>query len=131
MLHLHILLWLIGCSTAAHMKDLLHSDKFREKVSCYIDENINGDVRGTSSEEFDIPSCNSELPYSRPYDPSSNNYDNSVSKMEFLLAKNLQKHKCGLGCIKVMKGQVICKRCAPFPVSKLSWIDAEGKWGPQ
>ncbi|KAG2107121.1 hypothetical protein BD769DRAFT_1393042 [Suillus cothurnatus] len=82
MLHLHILLWLIGCPTAAHMKDLLHLDEFREK-------------------------------------------------MEFLLAKNLQKHKCGLGCIKVMKGQVICKRCAPFPISKLSWIDAEGKWGPQ
>jgi hypothetical protein len=89
------------------------------------------DVRGTSSEEFDIPSCNSELPSSRPYDPSSNNYDNSVSKIEFLLAKNLQKHKCGLGCIKVMKGQVICKRCVAFPISKLSWIDAEGKWRPQ
>jgi hypothetical protein len=28
MLHLHILLWLIGCPTAAHMKDLLHLDKF-------------------------------------------------------------------------------------------------------
>lgn len=130
-LHLHILLWLIGCPTATRMKELLNSEDFRKRVTRYIGENIHGDVKGVSSDEFNIPSHNKALSYSRPLHPSTENYAHLMSKMEFLLAKNLQKHKCGLGCIKVIKGRVICKRRAPFPVSNSNWIDAEGKWGPR
>ncbi|KAG2744972.1 hypothetical protein P692DRAFT_201882417, partial [Suillus brevipes Sb2] len=34
-------------------------------------------------------------------------------------------------CIKVVKGRVICKHRAPFPVSATNWIDVEGQWGPR
>lgn len=130
-LHLHILLWLMGSPTAACMKDLLNSPRFRERVTQYIAENIHAHVKGTSSEEFDIPSRDGPLSYSRPLHPSAANYEQSTSRTEFLLAKNVQKHKCGFACIKVVKGRVICKRRAPFPVSGTNWIDIEGQWGPR
>lgn len=130
-LHLHILLWLLGSPTAAHMKELLSSDSFRARVTQYIADNIHGHVQGTSSQEFDIPSRNGALSYSRPIEPSAANYTHLASRMEFLLAKNVQKHKCGFACLKVIKGRIMCKRRAPFPVSAKDWIDIEGKWGPR
>jgi hypothetical protein len=113
------------------MKELLHSVNFQDRVSRYISKNIHGDVNGVSSDEFDTPSQNGTLSYSRPLHPSTENYTPLASKMEFLLAKSLQKHKCGLGCIKVVNGKVICKHRVPFPVSKSNWVDIEGKWGPR
>ncbi|KAG1726297.1 hypothetical protein EDB19DRAFT_1643530, partial [Suillus lakei] len=42
-----------------------------------------------------------------------------------------QIHTCSSSCWKVVHGQLICKRQAPFPIAEKTWVDSEGNWGPQ
>ncbi|KAF8803392.1 hypothetical protein BYT27DRAFT_7214713 [Phlegmacium glaucopus] len=41
-------------------------------------------------------------------------------------------HKCSYNnCLKVVKGRVVCKHRAPFPLAQDDWVDNLGGWGPK
>lgn len=50
--------------------------------------------------------------------------------MERQLVRAVQLHKCGPGCLKVIKGRLVCKQRAPFPLAPEPWINSGGDWGP-
>ena len=47
------------------------------------------------------------------------------------MARTVQVHQCGQGCIKFVHGQFICKRRAPFALANDDWIESDGRWGPK
>jgi hypothetical protein len=62
--------------------------------------------------------------YSRPIDPrTATNEENEETKKTLVQA--LQYHQCSVAaCLKVIKGQLICKRRAPFKKAPGDWVNA-------
>jgi hypothetical protein len=130
-LHLHMILWLKGSPTLNQMKELLLSDEFRLKICSYIRANVRADLAsfpGTSV--LTIPR-QKDVAFSRPIDPRLPNYTTRSMDAEYRIARTVQVHQCGLGCMKFEKGKTVCKRRAPFHLAEHDYVDSEGSWGPK
>ncbi|KAG2336078.1 hypothetical protein BDR05DRAFT_978863 [Suillus weaverae] len=120
-LHLHMLVWLQGAPTAVVMKNRLQSPKFRTKVANYIGANIHAHHTQVTEETLaDIPR-EKAVSYSRPLDPRSAQFTSDHMNTERKLVHAVQVHKCGRGCLKVVKGRIL---------SSEPWINTGGDWGP-
>ena len=130
-LHLHIVLWLRGAMSADRMKECLSTEEFRAKVKTFIATNIRADlpdVHGT--DVLSIPT-EPRVAFSRPVDPRTPQYEHNRDESEKRLARAVQVHRCGQGCIKLIRGQLVCKRRAPFALANDDWIESDGRWGPK
>ena len=73
----------------------------------------------------------SAVSYSRPSDLRSASKD-EADEAEKKLVQALQYHKCTLAaCLQIIKGQLRCKRRAPFPKADTDWVKDTGEWGPK
>ncbi|KAG2741370.1 hypothetical protein P692DRAFT_20752816 [Suillus brevipes Sb2] len=129
-LHLHMLIWLQGAPTAADMKDCLQSAEFRTKIANYIGSNIHAHHPQVTEETLANTPREKSVSYSRPLDPHSPDFPTERMNTERKLVRAVQVHKCGVGCLKVVKGRILCKRRAPFPLASQPWINSGGEWGP-
>ena len=130
-LHLHMVLWLQGAVPSDHMKQLLQTEEFRDKVKMFIAANIRVDipgVQGTSILSVPREPC---VAFSRPVDPRQPSYHERRDDAEKQLAHTVQVHQCGQGCMKLFHGRLVCKRKAPFPLAEEDWIEADRTWGPK
>ena len=130
-LHLHIILWLHGAPTSDEMKQCLLNEEFQKKVKSFIKSNIHADlhdVPGSSVLSIPRERC---VAFSRPIDPRSPNYEETRDNAEKRLARTVQIHQCGQGCMKLFHGRFICKRKVPFPLADDDWIKPDGTWGPK
>ncbi|KAH9014840.1 hypothetical protein EDB85DRAFT_2212844 [Lactarius pseudohatsudake] len=130
-LHLHMILWLTGSVPLQEMKARLSTEDFREKVRQFISANIRADLRDVHGTAVLSLPRQRDVAYSRPIDPRLPDYPQRRDEAETRIARTVQVHQCGQSCIKVINSCVVCKRCAPFPLSSHDWIDADGKWGPK
>jgi hypothetical protein len=68
--------------------------------------------------------------YSRPQDPRNKDYEFRSRRAENVLARAVQMHSCSRSsCLQLVRGNLKCKRNAPFPVSNEDWVDEDGSWG--
>ncbi|KAF8798476.1 hypothetical protein BYT27DRAFT_7320360 [Phlegmacium glaucopus] len=128
-LHLHLLVWLDGVPTAKELIYALTNDIFRGKIKDFIRATIRADLDGRDISA--IPPVDS-VSYSRPLDPRKPADVKLMKTREVELARMTQLHKCSFSnCLKVVKGQIRCKRRAPFPIAQDDWVDSSGEWGPR
>ena len=130
-LHLHMVLWLTGSVTSSQMKNLLLSEHFRNRVKDFIHANIKADIPGyIGSQVLTIPK-QKNVAFSRPVDPRKDGYDIHRLEKEKSMARTVQVHQCGIGCMKVSKTGLACKRRAPFVLSNSDWVNEDGQCGPK
>jgi hypothetical protein len=130
-LHLHMVLWLRGAMPSDDMKERLSSENFRKKIKSFISANVRADlpnVHGT--DVLSIPR-QTRVAFSHPVDPRIPHYEEQRADAEKRLARTVQVHQCGQGCIKLIKGRFVCKRKAPFALADDDWVEADGNWGPK
>lgn len=130
-LHLHTVLWLHGAPSSDQMKESLQNEEFRNKIKSFIRANIRADlpdVPGPSVLSIPRERC---VAFSRPIDPRSPQYEENRDNAEKHIARTVQVHQCGQGCMKLIRGRFMCKRKAPFPLAKEDWINPDGTWGPK
>lgn len=113
------------------MQELLKSEDFRRKVAEYIRANLRAHLPGLDSAEAikSIPN-EVEIAYSRPPHPDSVTYDDDLKKFELRVARAKQVHTCEFRrCLFWnKKGQVQCKRRAPFECSEVDMVTESGHW---
>ncbi|TFK69980.1 hypothetical protein BDN72DRAFT_870513 [Pluteus cervinus] len=131
-LHLHMLLTLAKMLSAKKIKAALLSVEFRERLKHFISATVKADLgEPNASAALAIPKIVAPA-YSRPLDPSTENYDVLSQDLERKLARTVQVHKCSLSsCLRHVGNQVVCKRRAPFDIAEEDWIDKDGHWGPK
>ena len=133
-LHLHMLMWLVGAPTADEMRELLKTEEFRRRVAEWIRANIRAHLDGLSTaDEIKSVPRQGDVAYSRPPVPSSPTYASDLRDLELRVVRASQVHTCKPETCLVLRrnGTRKCKRRAPFPLSELDWVDAEGNWGPR
>ncbi len=130
-LHLHMLLWLKDAPSAMEMKTALKSMEFRKKVVAFIKTSIRASIGEMSQEEVTAIPKAAGISYSRPVDPRiATMKENDESEKK--LVRALQYHQCSLAaCLQVVKGQLRCKRHAPFKRAPQDWVSEDGDWGPK
>jgi hypothetical protein len=131
-LHLHLLVWLLHSPTSDEMSELLKSEDFRNRVADYIRANFRAYLPGLeTAETINAIPLEKEIAYSRPPDPKSPDYETQLQSRELRLARSEQLHTCKLRRCLVpnKKGQLRCKRKAPFDCSVKDFIQENGKWG--
>ena len=130
-LHLHMLLWLKDAPSASEIKTALKSVKFREKLIAFIKGSIRASIGDMSHAQVVAIPKTPGVSYSRPVDPRTATINES-KESEKRLVRALQYHLCSLTtCLRVVKGQLICKRRAPFKRAPLDWVNKDGEWGPK
>jgi hypothetical protein len=130
-LHLHMLLWLSDAPNAKDMKAALKSEQFRNKLVSFIKTSIRASLGEMTHEEITGMAKTPGVSYSRPSDPRTASI-NEGDENEKKLVRALQYHKCSLAaCLQIIKGQMICKRRAPFKMSNTDWVKENGEWGPK
>ena len=133
-LHLHILLWLLNAPSMEKMHALLHTATFQQRVKDFIHDNIRAYLPGLESDESigNIPN-EVDVAYSRPPNPSADNYNDQVANLELRVARSKNLHTCDIRrCLVPSKsGALICKHRAPFQKSIVDFVDEQGNWGPK
>ena len=130
-LHLHMLLWLADSPSAPEMKAALKSENFREKLVTFIKGSIRASIGDMTHEQVASIPKTPGVSYSRPIDPRTASVQES-EESEKTLVWALQYHQCSMAaCLRVVKGQLVCKRRAPFPRSTIDWVNKNGEWGPK
>ena len=130
-LHLHMLLWLKDAPSAAEIKIALKSEKFRDKLVTFIKGSIRASVGDMSHAQVVATPKAPGVSYSRPVDPRTATIEES-EESEKKLVRALQYHQCSIAaCLRTIKGQMRCKRRAPFKKSSVDWVDEDGGWGPK
>ena len=130
-LHLHMLLWLEGAPTARELKDALMTEGFHERMKQYIKQTIRADLEGRKTAEVLAMSKIDAISYSRPLDPRNTSADDA-DNIERDIARATQYHQCSpANCLRSVKGRMVCKRRAPFPLAPDDWVDSSGQWGPR
>jgi hypothetical protein len=129
-LHFHMIGWLKGAPTADRMKELLQEETFRAKLVRFIHSAIKSDIGGANAEQVRAMNREEAVSFSRPVDPRQGNYSVRSHEAEKRLARAVQVHRCTAeGCLKLVRGRLVCKRNAPFPLSENDWVDEDGRWG--
>ncbi|KAF8810465.1 hypothetical protein BYT27DRAFT_7209448 [Phlegmacium glaucopus] len=131
-LHLHLLLWLAGTPTARKLKCALSNNGFREKIKQYVKQTIQADLDMKNTAEVLAMAKLDTISYSRPLDPRKMADVDIMKSTELALAHATQFHQCSYAnCLKIVKGQMLCKRRAPFSLAQDDWVDSGGGWGPK
>jgi Helitron helicase-like domain at N-terminus len=128
LLHVHMLIWLKHAPNMDEMLELLNQLVFQKKIIRYIDHNI-----PTHLDKFDEAFvCNNEhqphTSFSRPPDPRKAEWKEAVEVAERKLARAHQVHVCKMStCLwKDQRGNLICKRCAPWFLVEKTTVHASG-----
>lgn len=130
-LHLHMVIWLTGSVTSSQMKELLLTEQFRNRVKEFIHANVKADLPGyVGTQVLTIPK-KKNVAFSRPIDPRTEGSEREIAAKERTLARTVQVHQCGTGCMKISKKGLACKRRAPFALSDSDWVDEDGQCGPK
>ncbi|KAG1751263.1 uncharacterized protein EDB91DRAFT_1078082 [Suillus paluster] len=109
----------------------IHSHaKFQSHIAAYITSNIQAHHDHVTEESLVTIPREKAMSYSWPLNPRQSSFARSQFAVEGQLARAVQIHNCGLGCLKVSGGHMLCKRHAPFPLAPDAWIDSNGNWGP-
>ncbi len=131
-LHFHMLTWLRDTPRPEVLHEMLATEAFRARVRDFIGANLRAYLPGleTALSVKAIPK-EKEIAYSRPPCPSSATYDEDVKNFELRLARANQVHTCKVRrCLRYnAKGQLRCKRRAPFEYSEQDYVTPEGRWG--
>lgn len=132
-LHLHLLVWLAGAPPDSVIQKCLTEESFRQKVCSFIASNIHADLPVSDYlESTTISESTSDLSYSRPLHPDSEQYEEECNILESKLARNLQYHRCNEKTCRWNKGtSEKCKRGAPFKKAIDNWVDSDGENGPR
>ena len=129
-LHFHMIGWLKGAPTADRIRELLQEETFRAKLVRFIHSTIKSDIGGANAEQVRAMNREEAVSFSRPVDPRQSDYPTRSHQAEKRLARAVQVHRCTAeGCLKLVRGHLVCKRNAPFPLSEKDWIDEDGRWG--
>ena len=132
-LHLHLLVWLKHSPSSDEMSALLKTEEFRARVVAFTRANIRAYVPGFEDADSvkGLPH-NNEVSYSRPPAPGSPNYDIQLASSEVEIARMEQIHTCKpRRCLVFKKGQLVCKRRAPFQLADNDFITETGLSGPK
>ncbi|KIL55393.1 hypothetical protein M378DRAFT_188670 [Amanita muscaria Koide BX008] len=132
-LHLHILLWLVGAPRATELREKFQSEEFRDKVRKFVEANIHAGAPGLTEQALATIPRESDLAYARPPNPAASDFEQQFTRRLLSLARNMQVHVCVKGACKrydLMKGTWACKRHAPWPVSEVVVVNADGTWSP-
>jgi hypothetical protein len=131
-LHLHLLVWLSGASTANEMKDALGSSEFLEKVNIFIQNIIKADLDGWSGKKNLAIQKLDSVAYSRPLNPQKPEHQAKVVELTAQIARMVQYHKCSVAnYLKMKNSQLQCKQRTPFMRAEDDWVNKEGDWGPK
>lgn len=132
-LHLHMLLYLMGAPSSAHMTELLQTEEFQKRIVDFLKANLSAELPGIESRDDlkRIPN-EVEIAWSRPPNPTSNDdkYFREVEEMERRVARSKQVHTCEYHRCLVPdgKGGFKCKRRAPFEKSEEYVVHPDGRW---
>ena len=132
-LHLHLLVWLEHVPSSDEMPALLKTEEFRSRIVAFIRANIRAYVPGFEDGESvkKLPH-NNEVSYSRPPAPGSADYDANLISSEVMIARMEQLHTCKpRRCLVFKKGQLVCKRKAPFQLAEDDFVTETGLCGPK
>ena len=100
-------------------------------MKAFIKANVRADLTGfTGPEVLKIPKQNA-VAFSRPVDPRLPHYREASQEAERRIARTVQVHQCGLGCMKVTKNRLACKHHAPFVQSDNDWVSTDGQCEPR
>ncbi|KAG9015583.1 hypothetical protein FRB94_000188 [Tulasnella sp. JGI-2019a] len=133
-LHLHMLVWLRHAPTSEEMHDLLQDEKFRLKVTEYIRANIRAHLEGFTKEGIKSMPQEKELAYSRPPDPTSEDYEHQSIVRERETVRAQQVHTCTKRTCLIFdtqKAKWVCKWRAPFPLLEEDTVRCDGTCGPK
>ena len=127
-LHVHMLIWLKNAPNSDEMLELLTQSHFRDKIATFIDHNIRTHLDGFDEEYVNGTNREPHISYSRPPDPRSENWKEEVEFVERKLARAHQVHVCKTStCLRKNKdGDMVCKRCAPWPLVERTIVHATG-----
>lgn len=130
-LHLHLLLWLKGAPTPSEMKRLLQTEAFRKRIREYIATTIKASLDEQDGETMvAVKRSKDSASYSRPIDPREERYEEKAKEADRAIATSVQVHECRENaCLFLSKGRWVCKRRAPFELSKTDYIEEDGAWG--
>jgi hypothetical protein len=113
----------------------LRSPEFREKVQEYIRANIRAQCPGlTSAEDAKSTPAAKCIAWRKALQPEKTPaYWSSLLEVEARTARAKQLHTCRpASCLRInKKGEVECKRHAPFVLSLQPFVHENGDWGPQ
>ncbi|PSS37626.1 hypothetical protein PHLCEN_2v553 [Hermanssonia centrifuga] len=133
-LHLHMLIWLKNAPSTAEMVELLKDEAFRAKVCAFIKANIRAYLPGLEDEQSvkAFPKTKN-VAYCRPPKPGSDDYETQLQELEKKLARAEQVHTCKpIRCLRLDKrGNMYCKRKAPFQLALEDFVTEAGTWGPK
>ena len=132
-LHLHLLIWLKHSPSSDEMSALLKTEEFRARVAAFIRANIRAYAPGfEDGESVKNLARNNEVSYSRPPAPGSPDYNTKMAASEILIARMEQVHTCKpRRCLVFKKGQLVCKRRAPFQLADDDFVTETGVCGPK
>ncbi|KIO00044.1 hypothetical protein M404DRAFT_153575 [Pisolithus tinctorius Marx 270] len=72
---------------------------------------------------------NSQVAYLRPPDPGQDNWAHQTHLLECQLLRSQQLHTCSQAtCLHIQNNQLLCKCCAPWPLSEDVYVDERGNW---
>jgi hypothetical protein len=127
-LHVHMLIWLKNAPNADEMLELLTQSEFREKVARYIEYNIRTHLNGFDEDFVKNTERVQHISFSRPPNPRQSNWRTEMKTMESKLARAYQVHVCKTStCLRGnSKGDLVCKRRAPWPLVEKTVVHASG-----
>ena len=132
-LHLHLLIWLKHVPSSDEMSTLLKTNDFKARVIAFLRANTRAYAPGFEDGESvkKLPH-NNEVSYSRPPVPGSVDYDTKLASSEILIARMEQLHTCKpRRCLVFKRGQLVCKRRAPFQLAEDHFVTETGLCGPK
>jgi hypothetical protein len=132
-LHVHMMIWLRHTPNMHDMHVQLQNGEFRTRIKEYIRQNIRAHVEGLNEETIRTMPRESNLPYSRPPDPDSSNWNIENQAIERRVVRSQQVHTCNRAtCLRFnQQGQLVCKRRAPWLLSPTDIVDEHGRWNPK
>lgn len=132
-LHVHMLIWLQDTPNCQDMHTFLKSSRFRERISRYIQKNIQAHVDGLDEATLQSMPRETQLAYSRPPDPDSESWEDEFADRLRRVVRSQQVHTCTKAtCLRYNKhGRLVCKRRAPWELSDVELIDDRGRWKPR
>jgi hypothetical protein len=127
-LHVHMLVWLKDAPNADEMMELLTHSEFRERIATYINHTVRTDLQGFDEEFVRETRFEPHVSFSRPPNPSIQDWERDMTVMERKLARAHQVHVCKTStCLRRnRKGNLECKRRAPWPLFERTVVHASG-----
>ncbi|KAA1476553.1 hypothetical protein DENSPDRAFT_785185 [Dentipellis sp. KUC8613] len=116
------------------MQALLKTEDFRQRIRAYIRQNVRAYLPGLGSEEeVKVVPNEPEIGYSRPPNPSAEDYEEQLAAYELRLARAKQIHTCEPRRCLVpdAHGRLRCKRGAPFDIADDDIIEEGGRVQPK